>query len=406
MGRIVLAWELGAGLGHAMPLSRLAQALLDRGHDVHLVWKDLASCSSLFADGLESGRLHLWQAPLWLYSLQGLPEAANYAELLLQAGYLDEGAMIAIARAWRGLMTAIEPDLLVCDHAPTALLAARGLPFSKALFGNGFGIPPACSPMVALREWEPGPASRLASADERALLTCNQVLAALRQPPFAALHELLAVDEKFLLGWPELDHYRPYRSAQPLHSWGWPDPRPLGEAPGWPSASGPRILAYLPRDHPAFDAVVACLSTGPWATSLLVPGAADDEVRRCSNSRLHITNRPIHITRGLEMADLLLSHSGSGSLYHALSAGLPAVLLPTHFEQMLLARRVASAGAGVFLWPHEVQHSLTRAIDAVTGSPGFAASARALAARNDASVHGDVPARMASRCEQLIAPAR
>ncbi len=405
MARFALAWELGAGLGHAMPLAQLAQTLLDRGHEVHLLWKDLAPVAAVFTP-LTGERLHLWQAPLWLHNMQDAPDAVSYSELLLQAGYLDCPALLAIVRAWREVMAVIEPDLLIADHAPTALLAARGLPFARAMFGNGFMIPPMCQPLPAFREWESPSGQRLASADARALLTCNQVLDLLGEPPLDALHELLMGDEHFLLGWPELDHYRSARAAKPMRNWGWPEVPVISTDPVWPPAPGPRTLAYLARDHPALDAVLAILREGPWCTLMVVLGASDQETRDGSSPRLQISNRPVNMAGAIESADLLLSHSGSGLLYQAMAAGLPSVLLPTQVEQLLLARRVAAAGAGVVLWPHEVGHSLAKAIDAVIGSSGFATAARRLAAQNSVTVHGNVLVRIAERCEQLSGQAR
>lgn len=405
MARIALSWELGSGLGHAVPLAQLAQTLLDRGHEVHLVWKDLTPVGLLF-DPAAVDRLQLWQAPLWLHTLQGAPEATSYAELLLQAGYLDAAAMQTLVRAWRRLIDRIEPDFLMADHAPTALLATRGLPLARAMFGNGFMIPPACDPLPSFREWDVPAPQRLASADARAMQTCNQVLAAFGAPPLRALHELLAVDEHFLLGWPELDHYRPGRVACPLPSWGWPAVPSIGADPVWPTGPGPRVLAYLARDHPAFDAVLACLRGGPWCTLMIVLGASDRELRDADSPSLRLVNRPVDAARAITVADLLLSHAGSGLLYQSMAAGLPAVLLPTQVEQLLLARRVASTGAGVVLWPHEVAGSLARAVEAVTGSPGFAAAAGRLAARHGNDVYGNVLVRIAERCEALSAPVR
>ncbi|MFG5408062.1 hypothetical protein ABXN37_07975 [Piscinibacter sakaiensis] len=140
MARLLLAWELGGGLGHAQALTALADALLRRGHAVDLAWKDLSVAGAVLGERLRHPRLRLWPAPVWTATLANMPEPANHAELLFRAG----------------------PALLVADHAPTALLAARGQPLRRLLFGNGFCIPPAEGPWPAFREWEtPAPAPRL-----------------------------------------------------------------------------------------------------------------------------------------------------------------------------------------------------------------------------------------------------
>ncbi len=41
MARMLLTWELGAGLGHLVPLRQLAIALVSRGHEVFVAARDI-----------------------------------------------------------------------------------------------------------------------------------------------------------------------------------------------------------------------------------------------------------------------------------------------------------------------------------------------------------------------------
>lgn len=140
MARFLLAWELGGGMGHVMRLAPIAHALHAQGHALHLVLRDLSGADAALGDLASSPRVTLWQAPMWLPQLRGLPAPAVYAELLFRAGYLDATRLLSLVRAWQALLDAIAPDLLLADHAPTALLAARdhGLP---ALWPEGDGEP-------------------------------------------------------------------------------------------------------------------------------------------------------------------------------------------------------------------------------------------------------------------------
>ncbi len=60
MATALLAWELGAGLGHLTTLRPVAQRMAEEGHDVHLVVRDLACVETVFGD-LE---IPLYQAPV------------------------------------------------------------------------------------------------------------------------------------------------------------------------------------------------------------------------------------------------------------------------------------------------------------------------------------------------------
>ena len=401
MPRLILAWELGGGFGHAMPLAQLAGALLARGHEVHLVWRDLSLSGAALGKLESSPDLHLWQAPVWPTTLGGLPEPASHAEILLRAGFLDDGRLRGLVQGWRSLFTTIRPDLLLADHAPTALLASRGLEMRRALMGTGFFIPPARSPLPSFRDWEPVPAARICAAEADALASCNAVLHALKCGPLNALHELFQVDEVFLLGWTELDHLTGLREREEPRVWGALPALAAGATPAWPDAPGPRIFGYLKREHPSAAALLDVLRDGPWSCLLHVSGMSPEELSRWSGGKVRIVDTLMHLPAVLAEADLVLCHANAGTVYASLAAGVPTVMLPLQAEQLLLARRVAATGAGVFLWPHEVAVGLVPAIKAVLESSGFRLTARSLAARNGHAIYGDVLAAITSRCEAL-----
>ena len=87
----------------------------------------------------------------------------------------------------------------------------------------------------------------------------------------------------------------------------------------------------------------------------------------------------------LDRAEVFITHAGINSVQEALYFGVPQVLIPHQFEQLVNARRVAALGAGVLL---EVKMSrkpvtaamLRRALHDVTSSPRYRESARRLQA--------------------------
>lgn len=422
MARVLLAWELGGGLGHARPLARLAGALLRGGHALDLAWKELAVARMVLGPLADHPRLRLWQAPVCLSTATGPPEPATHAELLLRSGYARPAELAGRVDAWRSLFGVCSPDLLVADHAPTALLAARGLPMRRALFGTGFFMPPARTPLPVYRDWEPVAPERVAAADARLREVCNAVLSGLGAPPFAAAHELFEADERFLLGWPALDHLLPWRPpGEAPPSWGRLGALGGGASPAWPEGDGPRLFGYLHAQHPAASAVLATLRAGPWRSLLFLAGVSAAAAAELGSPALRVSTDLIDLAQALAEASVLLGSASAGTLYAALAAGVPSVMLPMQAEQLLLAQRVVAHGAGVLLWPHEVQTGLARALAAVAGSPGFVRAARALAERGLAAVAADaarrpplpagppldddpVAAAIAARCEALAGP--
>lgn len=402
MAGFVLAWELGGHLGHAMPLARLAAGLLARGHEVHLVWKDLSLAAEVLGRHLGDPHLHLWQAPVW--TADGPAAPATYAELLFTAGYADPDRLSGLADAWRQLLEVVRPAVLVADHAPTALLAARGLPVQRVPFGSGFTVPPPRQPLPVLRDWEPVSGERIEDAESLALGSCNHQLTRWGVAPLPALHALFDAPETFLMGWPALDHFAALRDPA-QRSWGYLAPDDRGAVLPWPTASGPRVLAYLRSSHPAIDAVLSTLRAGPWCSLVYLPGASPEQASALGGPQLRIVTAMLNLAALLPEADVFLSHANFSSSHAALAAGVPCVMLPEQVEQMLFARRVATAGAGVWLWPHDTASGLRNALDAVSGSQGFRRAAAALAESHATPHPGAVLEALCDRCEQLAAEA-
>lgn len=403
MARLLLAWEIGGGQGHLVPLAQLAEPLLARGHALHLVLRDLAGARAALGALADAPALRLWQAPLWQMPLQAKQPPASYAELLFHAGYLDAQRLLGLVQGWRSLLDAIAPDLLLADHAPTALLAARGRPLRRVLAGNGFFQPPARQPMPSFRDWEPVPAERLAHAEAVALRTCNAVLAAGGAPPLAALHELVAADECFLLTWPELDHYGSGAAGRPgARYWGALPARSQGLPAHWPTGDGPALFAYLHGDYPGLDGLLQQLAQAPFRTLAHVPGLAADLRQRHAGARLQFSTGPVAMAAALAQAQAVLCNAGSGTVFAALQSGRPLLLLPMQVEQLIFARRTCATGAAEMLLPGDAAAGLLPALQRLLDDGPARRAALALAAKYGSDADA-VPQRIADRCELLLA---
>lgn len=66
----------------------------------------------------------------------------NFAHILANVGWGDFAELFGLACAWRNVIRLVRPDLMVCDHSPTALLASRGLGVRRVVIGSGFLCPP------------------------------------------------------------------------------------------------------------------------------------------------------------------------------------------------------------------------------------------------------------------------
>ena len=124
MATVLFTWELGAGLGHMLPMLRPFEALVRRGHRVYVALRELSRAAAVFG---RSGAMYL-QAPFRSSGRNHYPHTASFAHVMANVGFGDEGELYGLACAWRNLMQFVRPDVIVFDHSPTALLASRCLP--------------------------------------------------------------------------------------------------------------------------------------------------------------------------------------------------------------------------------------------------------------------------------------
>lgn len=394
MAHMHLCWELGGGLGHAGRLKMLAQALLARGHRVSLSLRDLMHSHALLAD-LDVPKL---QAPVWLHQAVGLPSPpGSLAEILLHCGYLEPAALRGMVAGWRAMFELLRPDLVVADFAPTAILAARGMGLRSASVGNGFYSPPPGRPLPPLRD---APAGRLAASEAQVLRTANALLAG---RPLQHAAELLLGDLPLLCTWPELDHYA--RDEADAAHWLGPNflPDARGLVPPWPPGAGRKVFAYLKASHPSHAAVLQALVEEGCRTLVYMPEVAGGAPAPVASPLLRYSSGPVALSQALAEVDLCVSHAGEATLAQALLAGVPLLMLPSHAEQFMTARRVALSGAGynaALMTPSSDWRGVCRQL---LDEDRYRLAARAFAARHRGFSQQQMNAQLAVLLERQLA---
>jgi hypothetical protein len=395
MARVMLAWEMGANLGHIDRLLVLARALRARGHEAVFVLRDLSRAQPrIAAEGFTLG-----QAPVWLPRLANPPQLGNYTAVLANAGWLDAAGLAGLLCGWRTWFDLLRPEVLVCDHAPTALLALRTLawPMQVWAIGSSFEIPPTRA----------GVFPAFAAGDARAVAACAGHDAALLQPanaalgllgaaPMQQLTEVFGPVRRVLTTLPELAHYAGYGAEVT-----WAGPSYAGDSglePQWPAAGGRRAFVYLDPGHAAFEPVMKALQACGLSAIVHAKGLAPAAASRLGTPQLRFEAQPLRMDAVVRQADLVVSHGGQGTLAAAALAGKPQLLLPQHIEQAMAARRVAAAGLGLVMEPASSCAALLRRL---LDEPAFAQAAGAFAERHAMQS----PAQTADLVAELIGAA-
>lgn len=326
------------------------------------------------------------------------PSPLNASDILLNLGFRDAQAVAGALAAWASLIRLVRADALVCDYAPTALLAglAAGLP--RFAVGSGFSTPPVGDPMPSLRPWASVDEGALAQRDARLVASVREAWLELgaRAPAPQSTAQIFEADAQLLCTWPEVDPFGARVTAEYLG--------PQADAAAalsiiWAGEVRPRIFAYLKPRDPRFEAVLAALREVAGEAIVAAPGLDESRAQVLSSARMRVHPAPVALEL-LASADLCVSHGGPGIVAAAMRHGVPQALLPLHLEQYLVSRRAREAGIAKVLEPDAVNVDARAWLESAVADSSLGQAARpvsqALATRVPASAGAHIARLMES----------
>lgn len=397
--RVLFAWEMGKNYGHVTQIVDVAKELSARGMEITMALQRPEILRN-FAGGLECRLMQAPYCPVTPPPEEKRAAPLCYPDDLLPCGYDDPMKIAAMVSCWRSLYELAKPDILVAQAAPTTLLSARGTGIKTAVIGNGYDVPPSTGPMPPLRYWEDMNEKVLAAHEARVLDNINAAMKLLALPEMEKFSDAIKADAAFLCTFRELDHY-PVRSEPEYY--GPFTKTDSGADMTWNQSAKKKILAYLRPGTPAFAAAVNAMMRLPADHDIILaaPGIAAATVGQAEKANLRIADGPVRLDRLMKDCDLGIHHASAGIGSALALAGVPALMLPNHIEQMMFARAVGRAGLGRGLVGHLGEKDVLRTIGYILTEPQFRDKARAFAAKYRNFDPDALPGRIADRIAAL-----
>lgn len=340
---ILIAWELGQSYGHIARCLRLGRALMHRGARVTLALKTVALPQALRWDD----PLQIIQAPRHAPArTSARPD--NHASMLLSCGFDQPDDLAARLKAWLSMIKGLAIDLVVTDHAPTALLASRLASQPSVVLGNGFAVPPAQCPWPAFTPWHAVPESELMASETQLDARIAQALTALGWTGLAVSmrsvydHALSLLDT-----FPELDQY-PQRPDRPQQVYVGPiTGLSQAQQARWSNAAGAKVLAYLHPHTAGLSELLHALAALPAEVHCVIPRQQGQApATPPPRPGLHLHTQPLHLPELLPHTSLAITNGNSGVSTQCLLAGVPVLSHPRHVDQGLFAMAIERLGAG------------------------------------------------------------
>ncbi|MDE3077433.1 MAG: glycosyltransferase family 1 protein [Chloroflexota bacterium] len=253
----------------------------------------------------------------------------------------------------------------------------------------GPGLPLPRTPLARL--WSRVLARAIEAGGAGLRRTLDAERAFYRLPPLGCtVNAYLARLPLYLIpGLRELDYNRADLPAQ-VHYVGpcFPDRPAHAAAPAW--------LAELPADRPVVHVTEGTLHyQEPFLLRTAVQALASEPVSLVLTTGRHRSPEQlglgqcgsnVHVQQWIAHGDLLprcsvlVTTGGAGTIMASLRAGVPLIVVPTHWDKPDNAQRVVHAGAGIRLDPRRLTpDSLRAAVRKVLADPAFGAGAQRLA---------------------------
>lgn len=361
--RILLGYELGAGIGYAARLRRLALDLAAEGHRPVVALRDLDLANPLFG----TDELTVVQAPYLIGRLPARPpggrlEATGFADVMAINGFGSEDHLFSMVSGWRGLIDLVRPALIVGTFCPLLTTAAYGR-IPTVVFGAGYSTPPADADEFPRLRRDGMPLD-----DQGDLLaTVRRVQDRCGAPVPHRLTDIYRGDRRLVTTFPEIDPYRHARSEPCVgHFDALGGPSPIAER---------RVYGYVAGTGPIARRIVDGLAMSGFDGSFYARQAPSALRPPRSGSSVVRLERAPDLESAVRAAAVVVHHGGINTTQVALALGRPQVIVPRVLDQQLTAEALGGLPFVAALDRSAPAETIAGAIEELIDDPGAAAAA-------------------------------
>jgi UDP:flavonoid glycosyltransferase YjiC (YdhE family) len=348
-----MTWELGANYGHLTRLILVADSQRALGREVLFAVCDLDAAQKLLT---LQGYAYMAAPRLKCQTSNVL--LPSYIQLLLAVGYADQPALQEALGDWLNLFNEYQPDLIIADHSPTALLANHIAKIPAIQLGSGFEIPPTDQWPETL-PFNPQQKLQLKDSEQQLLANMNHALIVHGGLAMQSVTELFKNCHQLLTTFAELDHY-PYRNninyIGPIYSVS------SGSEVLWTDTSQKKVFVYVWSGLPGLNRLMLALAELNIEVIAVIPGLSDEALLLFSQPHIRIFKETVRLSALLEYADLLITHSGFGTVSAFLKEGVPVMVIPDTLEQFLVGQCIERLGMGLVMGPRRNQESFKQTV--------------------------------------------
>lgn len=376
--RVLFSWELGDNHGHLTRSLGIALALRNRGIPVLYAVRNTALAEKI----LSPHNLRFIQAPVHFRAGSYDGQLSSYASILLASGYDRANDLLGLLKGWTSAISLYGADVVITDHAPTAILASRVLGVRAVAIGSGFEIPPSLDVFPSIMPWKTVTQDELLADRDAALANINASLAAFRKPPLGRLDMLFADVIKVITTFPELDHYGPRTDAVYV---GPTPPLVQPKRLSWDDRSGLKVLVYLHGNFESVKPTLLALERVDANAICVLPNATDMPRELAGTLKFKISHDLVDIRQALMQADVVMTNGGAGLMAQSLMSGVPLLLLPMFSEQHMGAGRAVETGAALQLHSASSEVKIVQALHKIRDDRSYREAARAFKDRDNRS---------------------